>query len=97
MKAGGYQIFSIFRAVFVLLLIVLSWVVHDSLFFCFIAPFFPFFVSGSFNEALLVHGNWCVCFVKLYFVLSLGVRTRLIKKNIPQFMQEYYRDFQDYV
>ena len=66
-------------------------------FFCFVAPFFPFFVSGSFNEALLVHGNWCVWFVKLYFVLSLGVRTRLIKKNIPQFMQEYYRDFQDYV
>ena len=34
----GYQIFSMFCSVFVLLLIVLSWLVHDCC-VCFIVPF----------------------------------------------------------
>ena len=46
---GGYHIFSIFCYVFVLLLIVLSWLVHDSLLCLFHCSFFAFFVSGPFN------------------------------------------------
>ena len=45
---GGYHSFSIFCSVLMLLLIVLSWLVHDSL--ClFPCSFFAFFVSGPFN------------------------------------------------
>ena len=44
----GYHIFSVFY-VFVLLLIVLSWVVHDSLLCVFHCSFFAFFVSGPLN------------------------------------------------
>ena len=45
---GGYHIFSFFVFIFVLLLIVLSWLVHDRLclFHC---SFLAFFVSGPFN------------------------------------------------
>ena len=63
---GGYHVFSIFCSVFVLLLIALSWLVHDSLFCLFQCSFFPFFLSGPFNQVLLVHGSCCVCFVKLF-------------------------------
>ena len=37
---GGYHIFSTFCSVFVLLLIVISWLVHDSCFVCFYVLFF---------------------------------------------------------
>ena len=46
---GGYHIFSIFCSPFVLPLIVLPWLVHDSLLCLFHCSFFAFFVSGSFN------------------------------------------------
>ena len=46
---GGYHIFPIFCTVFVLLLIILSWLVHDSLLCLFHCSFFAFFVSASFN------------------------------------------------
>ena len=39
---------------------------HDSLLCMFYCPFFAFFVFGSFIQALLVQGNWCVFFVKLF-------------------------------
>ena len=56
----------IFFLFFVLLLIVLSWLVHDSLLCLFHCSFLAFFVSGPFNQALLENGNCCVCFVKLF-------------------------------
>ena len=46
---GGHHSFSIFCFVFVLLLIVLAWLVHDSYCVCFIVSCFTFFVSGPFN------------------------------------------------
>ena len=46
---GGFQIFSIFCSAFMLLLIVLSWLVHDSLFCLSNCSFFAFFLSGPFN------------------------------------------------
>ena len=63
---GGYHIFSIFRSVFVLLLIVFSWLVHDSLLCLFQCSFFAFFVSGPFNQELLEHGKCDVYFFKLF-------------------------------
>ena len=70
---GGGYIFSIFCSVFVLLLIALSWLVHDSLFCLFHCSFFAFFVSGPFNQVLPVYGKCyqCMetvvfCFVKLF-------------------------------
>ena len=45
-----YHIFSIFFSVFVLLVIVLSWLVHDSLLCLFNCSFFAFFVCGPFNN-----------------------------------------------
>ena len=65
-QGGGYHTFSIFCSVFVLLLIAFSWLVHDTLFCLFHCFFFTFFVSGPFNQTLLVYGNCCVCFVKLF-------------------------------
>ena len=61
----GYHIFSIFFF-FMLLVIVLSWLVHDGLLCLFNCSFFAFFVCDPFNKALLVHGNCCVCCVKLF-------------------------------
>ena len=55
-----------FCLVFVLLLTVLSLLVHDSLLCLLHCFFFAFFVSDPFNQALLVHRNCCVCFVKLF-------------------------------
>ena len=49
---GGQEvgiIFFLFFVVFVLLLIAVSWLVHDSLFCLFHCSFFAFFVSGPFN------------------------------------------------
>ena len=46
---GGGHICSIFCPVFVLLLIVLSWLVHDCLLCLFHCSFFALFVSGPFN------------------------------------------------
>ena len=46
---GGYHIFSKFFSVFVLLLIVLSWLAHDTLLCLFNCSCFAFFVSGPFN------------------------------------------------
>ena len=37
-----------------------------SLFCLFHCPFFAFFVSGPFNQTLLMHGNCCVCFVNYF-------------------------------
>ena len=48
-KGAGYQIFSTFCSVLVLLLIVLSWLVHDSLLCLCHRSFFAFVVSGPFN------------------------------------------------
>ena len=48
-RGGGYHIFSIFCPVFVLLLVFLSWVVHDSLLCLCQCSFFVFFVSAPFN------------------------------------------------
>ena len=45
---GGYHIFSIF-SVFLLLLIVLSWLVHDNLLCLLNSSIFAFFVSRLFN------------------------------------------------
>ena len=44
-----YHIFSIFCSVFLLLLIVLSWMVRDSLMCPFHCSFFAFFESGLFS------------------------------------------------
>ena len=45
----GIRFVSIFCSVFVLLLIVLSWLVHDSLLHLCHCSFFAFFISGPFN------------------------------------------------
>ena len=45
----GIIFFLFFFSVFVLLLIVVSWLVHDSLLCLFNCSFFGFFVSGPFN------------------------------------------------
>ena len=51
---GWVSYFFHFFVVFLLLLIVLSWLVHDSLLCLFHCSFFAFFLSGPFNYALLV-------------------------------------------
>ena len=56
---GGQHCFFIFPSAFVLLLIVLSWWVHDSSCACSIVSFFAFSFSDPFNWVLLVHGKCC--------------------------------------
>ena len=46
---GWVSYFSYFPSVFVLLVIVLSWLVQNSLLYLFNCSFFAFFVSGPFN------------------------------------------------
>ena len=58
---GGYHVFSNFCSVFVLLLFF-----HGCFLCLFQCSFFAFFVSGPFSQALLVHGNFSVCFLKLF-------------------------------
>ena len=62
----GIMFFLFFYSVFVLVLVVLSWLVHDSLLCLFRCSFLAFFISGPFNYMFLVHENCCVCFVKLF-------------------------------
>ena len=69
---GGYHIFSIFCSAFVLLLLVLSWLIHDSSCIGFIRHFMlSLSLACSFNQTLLVHRK-CVCFVKLFQKSGFG-------------------------
>ena len=66
--------FYIFCSIFVLLLIVLSWLVHDSC--CiFLSLFFTFFLSGLFNKVSLVPRSCCVCFVKIILKVRFLITT----------------------
>ena len=64
--------FSIFCSVFVLLLIVLSWLLHDSLLCLFHCSFFAFFFSGPFNYALQSM-EIVVCYFLNYFKSQISI------------------------
>ena len=55
---------DLFCFVFLLLLFVLSWLIHDSCCVSFLVCFL--LCLWSFNQALLVCKNHCFCFVKLF-------------------------------